>query len=209
MEDFQNKIVPGVTHWQSPNFFAFFPANSGAPSLLGDLLSGGLGIQGMLWLTSPACTELEMLVTDWLAQLLQLPERFLSNTKIGGGVIQGTASEALLVCLISGRDRTLDRIEKETGTRPLEKVVVYCSDQTHSSGKKGANIAGILSDNCRQLSTLHSEGSMRAADLIQAVEEDRAKGLHPSFVCVTIFFPYFCCILVVNRVSLFPILPSL
>ena len=87
LRDLESKILPGITHWQSPNFFAYFPGNSSPPSLVGDLLSSGIGVQGMLWLTSPACTELEMRMLDWLVEMLDLPKHFLS-TSSGGGVIQ-------------------------------------------------------------------------------------------------------------------------
>ena len=103
--DIEKVILPGVTHWQSPNFFAFFPANASAPAILGDLLSSGLGVQGMLWATSPACTELETHVLDWLVEMLDLPQKFLS-TGTGGGVIQDTASSASLCALLAARERT-------------------------------------------------------------------------------------------------------
>ena len=93
LRDFEQVLLPGITHWQSPNFFAYFPCNNSGPSILGELLSAGLGVQGMLWATSPACTELETHVLDWLVGMLGLPERFLS-TSTGGGVIQDTASAA-------------------------------------------------------------------------------------------------------------------
>ena len=92
MRDIDEIILPGLTHWQSPNFYAYFPANASGPSILGDLLSAGLGVQGMLWATSPACTELETHVLDWLVDLLGLPEGFRSTTS-GGGVIQGQRIE--------------------------------------------------------------------------------------------------------------------
>jgi aromatic-L-amino-acid decarboxylase len=93
LADIDRVILPGVTHWQSPNFFAYFPSNASGPSILGELLSAGLGVQGMLWLTSPACTELETHVLDWLVEMLALPEKFKS-TATGGGVIQDSASSA-------------------------------------------------------------------------------------------------------------------
>ena len=97
-------LLPGITHWQSPNFFAYFPANNSGPSILGELLSAGLGVQGMLWATSPACTELETHVLDWLADMLGLPAQFKSNGS-GGGVIQDTASSAVLCALLAARER--------------------------------------------------------------------------------------------------------
>src|SRR3989440_12241231 len=104
LHDVEKLILPGITHWQSPNFFAFFPANASGPAILGDLLSSGLGVQGMLWATSPSCTELETLVLDWLVPELGLPEKFLS-TSSGGGVIQDTASSATLCAVLAARGR--------------------------------------------------------------------------------------------------------
>ena len=92
LADIDRVILPGVTHWQSPNFYAFFPSNASGPAILGDLLSSGLGVQGMLWSTSPACTELETHVLDWLVAMLGLPEKFLSSSS-GGGVIQDRSEE--------------------------------------------------------------------------------------------------------------------
>src|SRR5208337_4375793 len=102
--DVETLILPGVTHWQSPNFFAFFPANASGPAILGDLLSSALGVQGMLWATSPACTELETQVLDWLVGMLGLPDSFLS-TSTGGGVIQDTASSSTLCAMLAARER--------------------------------------------------------------------------------------------------------
>ena len=121
LRDVDEVIVPGLTHWQSPNFFAYFPANASGPAILGDLLSSGLGVQGMLWATSPACTELETHVLDWLVELLGLPGRFLS-TGPGGGVIQDSASSSTLTALIAARERTTGGAANEhgvsaTGTR--------------------------------------------------------------------------------------------
>ena len=102
--DVDRVILPGITHWQSPNFFGYFPANASGPAILGELLSAGLGVQGMLWSTSPACTELETHVLDWLAGMLGLPAHFRSDGP-GGGVIQDTASSATLCALIAARER--------------------------------------------------------------------------------------------------------
>ena len=104
LRDVERVLLPGITHWQSPNFFAYFPANASPPAILGELLSAGLGVQGMLWATSPACTELETHVLDWLVGMLGLPEKFLSSGA-GGGVIQDTASSATLCALLAARER--------------------------------------------------------------------------------------------------------
>ena len=100
LADIERLILPGVTHWQSPNFYAYFPSNASGPAILGDLLSSGLGVQGMLWATSPACTELETHVLDWLVNMLDLPQKFLSSSS-GGGVIQDAASSASLCALLA------------------------------------------------------------------------------------------------------------
>ena len=106
--DVDRVILPGVTHWQSPNFFAYFPGNSSGPSILGELLSAGLGVQGMLWVTSPACTELETHVLDWLVDMMGLPAAFKSSGP-GGGVIQDSASSAALCAILAARERATAR----------------------------------------------------------------------------------------------------
>src|SRR4051794_41733846 len=103
LKDVEKLILPGITHWQSPNFFAFFPGNASGPGILGDLLSSGLGVQGMLWSTSPACTELETHVMDWLVTMLGLPEKFLSSSSGGGGVQEKAFTAPPLAQLAGGR----------------------------------------------------------------------------------------------------------
>ena len=139
-------ILPGITHWQSPNFFAFFPANASGPSILGDLLSSGLGVQGMLWATSPACTELETHVLDWLVEMLALPERFRSGGA-GGGVIQDTASSATLCALLAARERATGFASNRAGCDG--RLVAYASTQAHSSIEKAVRIAGLGTENLR------------------------------------------------------------
>src|SRR6202140_4587435 len=138
LKDVEKLILPGVTHWQSPNFFAYFPCNASGPGILGDLLSSGLGVQGMLWSTSPACTELETHVLDWLVPMLGLPEKFLS-TGNGGGVIQDTASSATLVALLAARERATEFASNRKGCDG--RLIAYCSTQTHSSIEKAVKIA--------------------------------------------------------------------
>ena len=138
--------MPGITHWQSPNFFAFFPANNSGPSILGDLLSSGLGVQGMLWATSPACTELETHVLDWLVGMMGLPGRFLSSSP-GGGVIQHTASDATLCALLAARER---RSGFATNARGVTgRMTAYTSTQAHSSVEKAMTVAGLGRENLR------------------------------------------------------------
>ena len=146
--DMERIILPGITHWQSPNFFAYFPANASGPGILGDLLSSGFGVQGMLWSTSPACTELETHVLDWLVPMLGLPSKFLS-TSAGGGVIQDTASSASLCALLAARERATQFVSNSKGCDG--RLVAYCSTQTHSSVEKAMKIAGVGAENLRQI----------------------------------------------------------
>src|ERR1700716_2340664 len=147
LKDVESLILPGVTHWQSPNFFAYFPSNASGPGILGDLLSSGLGVQGMLWSTSPACTELETHVLDWLVPMLGLPQKFLSSSTAGGGVIQDTASSASLCALLAARGRATPFASNRKGCDG--RLIAYCSTQTHSSIEKAMKIAGMGSDNLR------------------------------------------------------------
>ena len=197
MADVDDIILPGITHWQSPNFFAYFPANASFPSILGELLSAGLGVQGMLWQTSPACTELETHVLDWLVGMLGLPETFLS-TSAGGGVIQDTASSAVLAVLLAARDRITNyelgirNEESGGGHRGPSSVIgndarlrAYCSTQTHSSMAKAAGIAGMGRANVRAIA-VDNDYAMYPDELRRQLEVDRAAGLLPFFVVATI-----------------------
>jgi len=182
LKDVDRLILPGVTHWQSPNFFAYFPCNASGPGILGDLLSSGLGVQGMLWSTSPACTELETHVMDWLVGMLGLPEKFLS-TSAGGGVIQDTASSAVLCALLAARERATGYTSNERGCDG--KLVAYASTQTHSSLEKAAMISGIGTANLR-LIEVDEKFAMKPDVLAKQVEADRQAGLTPIFVCATV-----------------------
>ncbi len=182
LEDVEKLILPGVTHWQSPNFFAFFPANASGPAILGDLLSSGLGVQGMLWATSPACTELETHVLDWLVEMLALPQKFLSSNT-GGGVIQDTASSASLCALLAARERAANFVSNKRGCDG--KLVAYTSSQAHSSIEKDVQIAGLGLDQLR-LIDVDENFAMRPDSLARQVEQDRRAGLVPCFVCATI-----------------------
>jgi len=182
LKDVEEKILPGVTHWQSPNFFAFFPSNASGPAVLGDLVSSGLGVQGMLWATSPAATELETLVLDWLVPALGLPEKFLS-TSTGGGVIQDTASSATLCAMLAARERATNFRSNREGYRG--ELVAYTSEQAHSSMEKAAAIAGIGRDRLR-LIEVDAQFAMQAQALGAAIEKDRERGLIPFFVSATV-----------------------
>ncbi|HXW57092.1 MAG TPA: pyridoxal-dependent decarboxylase [Candidatus Cybelea sp.] len=180
--DVEKIVVPGITHWQSPNFFAYFPSNNSFPSILGDLLSSGLGVQGMLWATSPACTEIETQVLDWLVEMLALPEKFKS-TRAGGGVIQDTASSSSLCALLAGRERATEFGSNERGCDG--RLTAYTSSQAHSSIEKAAKIAGIGRANLRLIET-DEQFAMRPHALSAAIEGDRRQGRVPCFVCATI-----------------------
>ncbi len=180
--DVEKLILPGVTHWQSPNFFAYFPSNASGPAILGDLLSSGLGVQGMLWATSPACTELETLVLDWLVPALGLPEKFLS-TKSGGGVIQDTASSAILCALLTARERATNFLSNQAGVQG--KLCAYTSTQAHSATEKAIRIAGVGRDGLRLIAT-DEKFALDANALTSAMEDDRKAGFTPFFVCATV-----------------------
>jgi aromatic-L-amino-acid decarboxylase len=182
LSDVEKLILPGVTHWQSPNFFAFFNSNASGPSILGDLLSSGLAVQGMLWATSPACTELETLMLDWLVPALGLPEKFLS-TQSGGGVIQDTASSAILCALLAARERATNFQSNQAGVSG--RLCAYASTHAHSSTEKAAGIAGVGRDNLR-LIPADEHFAMDANALAHAMQNDRHAGLTPFFVCATV-----------------------
>ena len=182
LKDIDRVIMPGITHWQSPMFFGYFPTNTSGPSILADLISSGLGVNGMLWETSPSCTELETQVLDWLADMLNLPNDFKSINK-GGGVIQDTASSASLCAMIAARER------KNRGRSNLfglkDNLIVYISSETHSSIEKAAMISGIGSKNVRCIKV--DDGfSMDVNSLKKQIKKDIGDGHIPFFVCATI-----------------------
>jgi aromatic-L-amino-acid decarboxylase len=180
--DVERLILPGITHWQSPNFFAFFPCNASGPAMLGDLISSGLGVQGMLWATSPACTELETHVLDWVADMLGLPGRFKSDSQ-GGGVIQDSASSASLCALLAARERATGLASNESGCDG--RLVAYTSNQAHSSVEKAVKIAGLGRANLR-LIEVDERLALKPDVLAESVAADRAAGLVPCFVCATV-----------------------
>ena len=182
LRDLDEIIMPGITHWQSPNFFAFFPANTSGPAILGELLSAGLGVQGMLWASSPACTELESHVLDWVVDLLGLPDKFRSRGG-GGGVIQDSASSAALCALLAARERATGYASNRTGCDGT--LVAYVSTQTHSSVEKAVRIAGLGSDNLRLIG-VDNTYAMRPDLLEEAVCADLAAGLRPCFAVATV-----------------------
>jgi aromatic-L-amino-acid decarboxylase len=182
LHDVEKLILPGITHWQSPSFFAFFPCNASAPAILGDLLSSGLGVQGMLWATSPACTELETHVLDWLVQMLGLPEKFLSSST-GGGVIQDSASSATLCAILAARERATGYASNKRGCKG--DLVAYASPQAHSSVEKAVKIAGLGEENLRHIE-VDAHWALRPESLAAQIALDRQAGKVPCIVCATI-----------------------
>lgn len=176
MTDVDELIMPGITHWQSPNFFAYFPANASPPSVLGELLSAGLGVQGMLWATSPACTELETHMVDWIVDLCGLPQRFHSSGA-GGGTIQDSASSGALVAILSARERVAGQ------WRPGE-LVAYASEHAHSSMLKGCKIAGLREEQVRSIPA-GTDHAMDPQALRMAMLDDIAEDRRPFFVQAT------------------------
>ena len=182
LRDIDKIILPGLTHWQSPNFFAFFPSNVSGPSILGEMLSAILGVQGMIWATSPACTELETHVMDWLVDMMQLPEKFKSS-ETGGGVIQDTASSASLCALLAAREKVTDFRTNEKGCEG--NLTVYASEQAHSLLEKAVKISGIGKENLRFV-PVDGNYAMQPEPLARMISEDRKAGKIPFFVTATV-----------------------
>lgn len=183
--DVDRIVLPGITHWQSPGFFGYFPANISAPSILGELLSAGLGAQGMLWSTSPACTEVETHMLDWLADMLGLPDAFRSGGE-GGGVIQDTASSATLCALVAARERATEQLAGRDGLAACGAgLVAYATRQAHSSVEKAMRIAGLGAAALREV-PVNPDHSMDAGAFRSMVEADLATGLRPFFAVACI-----------------------
>ncbi|MFH1844631.1 MAG: pyridoxal-dependent decarboxylase [bacterium] len=181
LADFREIILPGVTHWNHPRFFAYFPANNSGPSILGELLSAGLGINAMLWQTCPAATELEELVLDWLRQMIALPSGFR-------GVIQDTASTATLCALLCARERFTDQAVNRRGFAAGAEagtLRVYVSREGHSSIEKGAKIAGFGAENVVRIAT-DDQYALDPADLDRQIEVDKADGRRPCCIVATV-----------------------
>jgi aromatic-L-amino-acid decarboxylase len=182
LRDMDRIVMPGITHWQSPDFFAYFPANTSGPSIIGDLLCAGLNVQGMMWINSPALTEVESHMMDWLVELLGLPERFSSRGE-GGGVIEDSGSSSTLCALVAARERATGLTTNHKGCDG--SLVAYGSTQTHSHLEKDIRVAGIGSDNLRSVD-VDETYAMRADLLEQAIQADLAAGRKPFLVVATI-----------------------
>lgn len=261
MKDVENKIMPGITHWQHPRFHAYFPAGNSYSSILGELFANSLGIQGFSWATSPACTELETIVMQWLGEMSNLPESLLpferetldinmnspsvpcSNLNqqrasfshlshmqsgasahsasepnissaehqqlrphrihCGGGVLLGSASECVLVSVLSARTKAISKYKREKGSEEngiiLTKLVAYASKMSHSCVEKAAMISLVK----LRLLDCDSDFSLRGKTLQRAIDEDLKKGLIPFYVCGT--FGTTCCCSFDNMMEIGPI----
>lgn len=178
MKDFDEVIMPGITHWQSPNFFAYFPANSSPPSVLAEMLTAALGAQCMLWETSPAGTELEERMMEWLRSMTGIPPEF-------EGVIQDSASSSTLAALITAREKVTGYRSNREGLSDTGRMRIYVSGQTHSSVEKGAGIAGFGRDNLVRVE-VRSDFSMDPEALERAIERDIASGYIPCCAIATL-----------------------
>jgi aromatic-L-amino-acid decarboxylase len=177
--DLDDIVLPGVTHWNHPGFFAYFPSNADLSTVLADLVSSGLGVQGMSWQTSPAATEVEEVVMDWLRQMVDLPETFT-------GVIHDTASTATFTALLCARERTSAFCQNRGGLQgEAAPLVVYASDQAHSSIAKGALLAGFGEEHLRLIES-DDEHALRLDLLEEAVEADLAAGRRPCAVVAAV-----------------------
>ncbi len=177
MTDLDSIVVPGLTHWQHPGWFAYFPAMSSPAAILGELASAGLGVQGMLWSTSPAVTEVESHVLDWLVDLMGVPQVW-KTTEAGGGVLQMSASDSTHTALVVAREACRER----TGAA-AEQMVAYASSQAHSSIEKGARVAGY---GHVRLIDVDPEFALDPAALESAMAADIKSGLTPAFVCAAV-----------------------
>ena len=178
MKDFEEIIMPGITHWQSPNFFAYFPANTSPPSILAEMIIATLGAQCMIWETSPAATELEEKMMIWLRDLVGLPASF-------EGVIQDTASIATLAAILTAREKVTGFRVNDEGAQSAGNLRIYCTTQSHSSVEKAVKISGIGRKNIVRI-PVKDDFSMDAGKLREAVEGDIDKGFLPCCVIATL-----------------------
>ena len=178
LDDFENLILPGISHWQHPDFFAYFPANASPPSVLAEMLTAALGVNAMNWETSPAATELETRMMDWLGNAIGLPDGF-------AGTIHGGASEATLTAVLTARERALAFAGNAHGLDGCGRLTAYASVEAHSSIDKAIRIAGIGDDNLRKI-PLDEGGGMDTQALDHAIAADIAAGTRPVCVIATL-----------------------
>lgn len=178
MKEFEEIIMPGITHWQNPNFFAYFPANTSPPSILAEMLISTLGAQCMIWETSPAAAELEEKMMIWLRNMIGLPCSF-------EGVIQDSASTATLAAILTAREKVTGFSVNAEGAKNAGSLRVYCSEQTHSSVEKAVKISGIGRKNLVKI-PVRDDFSMNTEKLLDAINEDIARGFIPCCVVATL-----------------------
>jgi aromatic-L-amino-acid decarboxylase len=178
MDDFRAIILPGMTHWQHPSFFAYFPANSSPPSVLAEMLTATLGAQCMSWVTSPAATELEQRMMEWLREMLALPAGFT-------GVIQDSASSATLCAILSAREARSDFRINERGFDAGVRLTAYCTSETHSSVEKGVKIAGLGRAQLRTVAVDETHAMLPDA-LDREIRADLAAGATPLIVVASL-----------------------
>lgn len=190
MQDVENIIMPGVVHWQSPHMHAYFPALNSWPSLLGDMLADAINCLGFTWASSPACTELEMCVLDWLCKGLGLPDHYLHHhpQSNGGGILQSTVSECTLMALLAARKDKILQMKNEPSHADTDesvlnsKLIAYASDQAHSSVEK----AGLISLVKIRFLETDETFALCGETLQRAIDEDRQRGFIPVMLCATL-----------------------
>ncbi|KAK9870422.1 hypothetical protein WA026_007992 [Henosepilachna vigintioctopunctata] len=183
LQDLDRIIMPGITHWHSPNFHAFYPSANSFPGIVGEMLSAGFGCIGLSWIASPAYTELEVVTMNWLGKMIGLPEEFLNcSDGPGGGIIQGSASEVTFIALLAAKERKVAELKAQNTTLTESeikgKLIAYSSDQSNSSVEK----AGLLGSMPMRLLPADENGILRGTVLAKAIEEDKRKGLIPCYV---------------------------
>ncbi|WVZ77571.1 hypothetical protein U9M48_025425 [Paspalum notatum var. saurae] len=190
MEELRAAVVPGMVHWASPNFFAFFPATNSAAAIAGELIASAMNPVGFTWLAAPAATEVEALALDWLAQLLRLPPAFMGrHCGAGGGVILGTTSEAMVVTLVAARDAALRRAAAGRGGSGglLPRLAAYGTDQTHSTFSKACRVVGLDPSSVRTIPAGAETQCINAhCYLKHCMQADVDSGLVPTYVCATV-----------------------
>ncbi|OQV16798.1 Tyrosine decarboxylase [Hypsibius exemplaris] len=182
--------MTGMTHWQHPRFHAYFPAGNSYPSIMAGMLSDAIGCVGFSWAASPACTELETIVLDWLGRMVDLPKKFLPFTPggAGGGVLQGSASECILVSLLAARLTAVRELESKSENKGIDrrmlltKLRAYCSDEAHSSVQKAAMIALVEI----RIIPVDDKYGLNSVTLAEYIQKDRDAGLVPFFVSTTL-----------------------
>ena len=178
MKDLEEIIMPGITHWQSPNFYAYFPANTSPPSILAEMIISTLSAQCMIWETSPAAAELEEKMMNWLRDMIKLPGNF-------EGVIQDSASTSTLAAILTAREKLTDFRINDEGLVSSPRLRVYCSEQTHSSIEKAVKISGIGRKNLVKV-PVRKDFTMDVEKLRNAVESDKKAGFMPCCVIATL-----------------------